>query len=185
MSGHLTCTATLSMSRHISTLNYLRSADTCIMRTRTVIYWLCVPVITDSTNKCHVLSGHFNPKSLAARILSCDRQFAQIPMMPSGDRMQYSISRVNVCVMNHVIVAICFKSDTLIRFTTTRRKIHVFCVKPAMSKKRTILSFDQCASCRALVIELVRQNANNTYRSKQRGHKEPSWLSGIRAAGLM
>ena len=28
MSGHLACTATLSKSRHISTLNYLRSADT-------------------------------------------------------------------------------------------------------------------------------------------------------------
>ncbi len=38
-----------------------------------------------------------------------------------------------------------------------------------MLKKRTILSFDQCASCRALAIELVRQNANSTYRSKQRG----------------
>ena len=36
-----------------------------------------------------------------------------------------------------------------------------------MSKKRTILSFDKCASCRALAIELVRQNANSTYRNKQ------------------
>ena len=66
MSGHLPCTDTLSMSRHISTLNYLRSADTCLTRTRTVIYWLSVPAITDSSNKCHVFGGHFNPKSLAA-----------------------------------------------------------------------------------------------------------------------
>ena len=34
------CTATLSMSRHMYKLNYLRSADTCITRTRTVFYWL-------------------------------------------------------------------------------------------------------------------------------------------------
>ena len=54
-----------------------------------------------------------------------------------------------------------------------------------MLKKRTILSFYQCASCRTLAIELVRQNANSTYLSKQSGHKEPSWPSGIRAAGLI
>ncbi len=104
MSGHLTCTATLSKSRHISTLNYLRSADICQTRTRTVIYWLSVPAITDSANKCNVFGGHFNPKSLAARTLTCDRQFAQMSMLPSSDRKQYFISRVNSCVMNHVIV---------------------------------------------------------------------------------
>ena len=104
VSDHLTCTATLSKSRHISTLNYLRSADTCLMRI--VIYWLSVPAITDSANKCHVFGGHFNPKSLAARTLSCDRQFAQIYMPPFGDRKQYFIPRVNACVMNHVIVTI-------------------------------------------------------------------------------
>ena len=98
VSGHLTSTATLSM------LYYLRSADTCL--TRTVVYWLSVPAITDSANKCHVFGGHFNPKSLAARTLSCDRQFAQISVLPSGDRKQYFISRVNACVMNHVIGAI-------------------------------------------------------------------------------
>ena len=37
-----------------------------------------------------------------------------------------------------------------IRFTTSRRKSHVFYVKPTMLKKRTTLSFDQCASCTAL-----------------------------------
>ena len=141
MSGHLT----LSKSRHISTLNYLRSADTCLTRMRTVIYWLSVPAITDSANKCHVFGGHFNPKSLTARTLTCDRQFFQMSML------------------------------------------HVCYVKPAMLKKRTILSFDQCASCRALAFELVRQNANSTYRSQQSGHnfKEQSWPSGIRAAGLI
>ena len=93
MSGHLTCTAKLSMPRHIPTLNYLRSADTCLTRTRTVIYWLSVPVIMDSSNKCRVFGGHFNPKSLAARTLSCDRHFAQIPMLPSGDHKQCFISQ--------------------------------------------------------------------------------------------
>ena len=95
VSGHLPCTDTLSMSRHISTLNYLRSADTCLTRTRTVTYWLSVPAITDSSNKCHVFGGHFNPKSLAAGTLTCDRHFAQMSMLPSGDRKQYFISRVN------------------------------------------------------------------------------------------
>ena len=66
MSGHLACTAMLSMSRHIATLNYLRSADTCLTRTRTVIYWLSVPAITDSANKCRIFDYHLNPKSLAA-----------------------------------------------------------------------------------------------------------------------
>ena len=106
MSGHLTCTATLSKSRHISTLNYLRSADLCLTRMWTVIYWLSVPTITDSANKFHVFGGHFNPKSLAARTLTCDRQFAQMSMLPSGDRKQYFISRVNSCMMNHVIVVV-------------------------------------------------------------------------------
>ena len=48
----------------------------------------------------------FQPKSLAARTLGCDRQFAQISMLPSGDRKQYFISRVNACMMNHLIGAI-------------------------------------------------------------------------------
>ena len=51
-------------------------------------------------------------------------------------------------------------------------------LNPAMSKKRTILSFDQFASCKTLAIE----NAN---QSKQSGHKEPSWPDGIRAAGMI
>ena len=54
MSGHLLCTDTLSMSRHISMLNYLCSAATCLTRTRTVIYWSSAPAIKDSANKCHV-----------------------------------------------------------------------------------------------------------------------------------
>ena len=62
--------------------------------------------------------GHFNPKSLAARSLSCDQQFAQISILPSSDRKQYFISRINACVMNHVIVA----------SQTTRRKSRVFCI---------------------------------------------------------
>ena len=148
MSGHLPCTAMLPMFRHISTFNYLRSADTCLTRTRTVIYWLYVPVISGQYKQSHVLGGNFNPKSLAARTLICDRQFAQISILPSSDRKQYFISRVNVClkvtlVLLHQVV-----------------KSHVFCVKPAMSKRRTII--DQCASCRTLAIELLRQTANST-----------------------
>ena len=69
MSGHLTCTATLSMSRHMSTLNCLRPADTCLPRMRTVFTGWSVPAITNSANKYHVFGSHFNPKSLAARTL--------------------------------------------------------------------------------------------------------------------
>ena len=91
VSGHLPCMATLSMSRHLSTLNYLRSADTCLTRTRTVMYWLSVPATVDSVNKSHVVGGHFNPKSLA-RTLTCDRNFAQISVLSSVDHKQYLIS---------------------------------------------------------------------------------------------
>ena len=100
------------------------------------------------------------------------------------DRKQYVISRVNACVMIHVIVA--SQTIWLHLFTTSRRKSHVFCIKPTMSKKRTLLSFDQCTSCRGLAVVLVRPNANSTYQIKQSGHKGPSWPSAIRrAAGLM
>ena len=155
MSGHLPCTVRLSMSRHISTLHYLPSADTCLTRTRTVIYWLSVPAITDIASKLRVFGDNFeilDPESLAARSLSCDRQFFPLSMLPSSDRKQYFTSRVNAFVMNHVIMA----SQTL--------------WLAAMSKKRTTLSFDQCASCRAHAVEQVRQNANGKYR-KQNGHK--------------
>ena len=60
-----------------------------------------------------VFGGHFNPKSLAARTLSCDRQFAHISMLPYGDRKQCFISRINACVMSvmkHEIVAIWLNS---------------------------------------------------------------------------
>ena len=137
VSGHLPCTATLSMSRHISTLNYLRSADTCLKRI--VIYWLSVPAITDSTNKCCV--------SVVISTRNCsliyDPQFAQISMLPSGDSTQYFISRINACVMmNHVIVAV--RPIGYICFTTSRRKSHVLVLTSPVR------------------IELVRQNADRS-----------------------
>ena len=51
-------------------------------------------------------------------------------------------------------------------------------VEPAMSKNRTILSFDQCASCRALGIELcgkmqiARIEANRVARKSHRRRVE-------------
>ena len=80
----LLCADTLSMSRHISRLNYLWSAATCLTRTRTVIYWLSAPAITDSANKRHVFGGHFNQKSLA-RTQTCDRQISQSSVLSAGD----------------------------------------------------------------------------------------------------
>ena len=67
--------------------------------------------------------GHFNPKSFTARTLSCYPQFVQMSILPSGDRMQYFISRLNACMMNHVIVAV--SRFGYICFTTSRRKSHV------------------------------------------------------------
>ena len=96
----------------------------------------------DSASKLRIFGDNFeifDPESLAARTLSCDRQFFQMSMLPSSDRKQYFTSRVNAFVMNHVIVA----SQTL--------RLAV------MSKKRTTLSFDQCASRRAHAAEQVRQ----------------------------
>ena len=66
--------------------------------------------------------------------------------------------------MNHVIVASGPLVTTYIRFTISSHKCHVFCVQPAMLKKKTILSFEQCTSCRALAVERVRQNANSEIR---------------------
>ena len=104
VSGHLTCTATLSLSLHIPTLNYLRSADTCLTRTRTVMYWLSVPAITDSANRCRVFRVHFNPTSLATPTLNGSDSSLKLPCYHYGDRKQYFISNV-CCVMNHVPVA--------------------------------------------------------------------------------
>ena len=66
------------------------------------IYWLSVPAITDSVNKCRVFDVHFNQKSLA-RTLTCDRHFAQIPVLSSGDHRQYFISRVKA--LPHVTIS--------------------------------------------------------------------------------
>ena len=167
VSGHLPCTATLSMFRHISLLNYLRLADTCLTQTRRAIYWLSVPAITDSTNKCSLFGGHFNPTSLAACTLrpsvhsNCHAAiwWPQALFHIEGKFRRDEPRDRDVRPLGYI------------RFTTPRRKSHVFCVRPAMMKKRTILSFEQCASCRALAVEVVRQNENSTYRSKQSGHR--------------
>ena len=130
------------MSRHISTLNYLWSAATCLTRTRTVIYWLSAPAITDSANKCHVFCGHFNQK-LLARTQTCDRQFSQISVLSSGDQRAIS----ERC---HVIESDgprdCGKSTpSLVTFALRHHvgKSRIMFVQPAMLKNRTILSFDQ------------------------------------------
>ena len=50
------------ITHHMSTLYYIRSADTDCL-TPTVIYWLSVPAITGSVNKYHMFGGHLNLKS--------------------------------------------------------------------------------------------------------------------------
>ena len=125
------------MSRHISTLNYLWSAATCLTRTRTLIYWLSAPAITDSANNCHVFGGHFNQKSLA-RTQTWERQFAQISVLSSGDRRVTS-SRV----MIHVIAANQPLHWLCLFHEITSEKSRILFVQPAMLKNRTILSVDQ------------------------------------------
>ena len=98
------------------------------------------------------------------KLRSTVRSNSHAANVPSGDRKQ------------------CFISQTLWLHSFVLRH-HVVCVKPAMSKKRTIRSFDQCASCRTRAIEMLRKNENSTYRSKPSGHKELSWSSGIRTGG--
>ena len=154
MSGHLQCTATLSMSRHISTLNYLGSADTCL--TRTVIYWLSVPAVTDSANMPR-FRWSFQPKIASGAL----------PKLWPTVRSNFHAAIWWPQTIFHIesMRAWCQQLWTTwlwpfgyIRFTTPRRKS--LCVweairslvKPAMSKKRTILSF--CPGCRALGIEL-------------------------------
>ena len=61
--------------------------------TRTVIYWLSAPAITDSAHKCHVFGGHFNPISLA-RSQTCDQQFAQMSVLSSGDQRAIGLCHV-------------------------------------------------------------------------------------------
>ena len=128
------------MSRHISTLNYLSSAATCLTWTRTVMYWLSAPAITDSANKCHVFGGHFNPKSVA-RIQTCHRQFAQISVLSSGD--QQAIHHVIERLMNHVIAANQPLHWLRLFYDITSEKSCIMFVQPAMSKNRTILSLYQ------------------------------------------
>ena len=66
--------------------------------------------------------GHFHPKSLAAcSTLSCNRQFAKMSMLPSGDRKQCFISRV--CLRDEPCD--CGKSDPLATFVLRHQIVKV------------------------------------------------------------
>ena len=131
VSGHLPFTDTLSMSRHISTLNYLRSAATCLTRTRTVICWLSAPGITDSANKCRVFGGRFNQKSLARALIATDRLVT--------DEQYVTSSRV----INHMISANQPLHWLRLFYDTNTENSRLLFFQLAMSKKITILSLDQ------------------------------------------
>ena len=161
------------MSRHISTLNYLRSAATCLTRTRTVICWLSAPGITDSANKCRVFGGRFNQKSLARALIATESslKFPCCRLMP--DEQYVTSSRV----INHMIGAN-QPLHWLHLFYDTTSESHVFCFfQPAMSKKRTILSLDPgievlcrlgeaCHHLERLLPSQCGKNANVTYDIK-------------------
>ena len=120
------------MSRHISTLNYLWSAATCLTRTRTVIYWLSAPAITDSANKCHGFRWSFQPK-----IAGAHQNLG--PTVRSNFRAVIWSSRV----MNHVIAANQHLHWLRLFHDITSEMSRILFVQPAMSKNRTILSLDQ------------------------------------------
>ena len=106
------------------------------MRTRTVIYWLSAPAITDSANKCHILGGHFNrwrtPK------LGTDSSL-RFPCCHLVTNEQYVPSSR---LMNHAIAAN-QPLHWLRCFTTSTEKSGILFAEPAMLKNRTILSLDQ------------------------------------------
>ena len=103
MSGHLPCTAMLTMSQHISTLNYLQSADTCL--TRTLIFLVVCTCYNGQCKQTPRFWRSFQPKIAGAppNLRSTVRSIFSV--LPSGDHKQYFISRVNACVMNHVILS--------------------------------------------------------------------------------
>ena len=132
------------MTRHISTLNYLWSTATCLTRTRTVIYWLSAPAITDSANKCHIFVGHFNQK-LLARTTTCDRQFSQISVLSSGDQRAIS-ERCHVIESDEPRG--CGKSTPSLVTFALRHHVgkvtySVCSTRDVEEHKRTILSLDQ------------------------------------------
>ena len=125
------------MSRHISTLNYLRSAATCL--TRTVICWLSSPGITDSANKCRVFGGRFNQKSLARAQIATDSSPKLLCCRLVTDEQYVTSSRV----INHVIAVNQLLHWLHLFYDTTSEKSRILFFQLAMSKKRTILSLDQ------------------------------------------
>ena len=137
---------------HSSTINYPLSADPWQTRTREFIYWLAAPGISDSANKCRVYGGHFNQKS--ALTLSCDRQFAQISMQPSGERQQYFIPIVNQRGTTQLwqVSSIWVKSAS--RFNTSCRKSHVLSRCRRRERLVVLTSEWRSASCRAFAAKV-------------------------------
>ena len=83
------------------------------MRTRTVIYWLSVPDITDSVNKSRVFGGHFNPKSQIARI-EVDRA-AIVAEWNSGGRPDIYAKRQQLAYVEYTCSRIVQYTSTAIR----------------------------------------------------------------------
>ena len=127
------------MSRHISTLNYLRSAATCLTWTRTVICWLSAPGITDSANKCRVFGGRFNQNSLARAQIATDSSLKLPCCRMVTDEQYVTSSRV----INRMIAANQPLHWLSLFYDTTSDKSRILFFQLAMSKKRTLLSLDQ------------------------------------------
>ena len=84
--------------------------------------------------------GHFN-QQLLARTQTCDRQFSPCCRLVTNE--QYQRDTTSSRVMNHVIAANQPLRWLRLLYVITSEKSRILFVQPAMSKNRTILSFDQ------------------------------------------
>ena len=130
------------MSRHISTLNYLWLAATCLTRTRTVIYWLSAPAIrTVQTNA--TLSVVISTKNRWRPPKLGTDSSLKFPCCRLVTNKQYVTSSR---LINHVTWL--RQTNPLLMlgyvcFTASTEKSRILFVQPAMLKNRTILSLDQ------------------------------------------
>ena len=137
------------MSRHISTLNYLRSAATCLTRTRTVIVWLSAPSITDSVNKCRDFRGHVRPKSLASLTFDCALKLSCCHLV-TVTNISHREERTTLLHQLNAPITSVYEIAYLVMFEF----FHAMSTKSLDQRMEVLRRLDGGTSCRALAIEL-------------------------------